>query len=243
MAAFSYAGTTVAVGDDIADSHRSAWDQLARPGTWWTAAERLAIAARGRHRFAERATPPWLRAEPPADEHLPAEAGPVVDLVTLDAARIDRQSADGAVAALGGRGQGRSTLERGQGRSTLERGQGRYVELIGIVATVAMIDILAESVGVGPEPLPEPLPGEPSEERPDGLGDIGAHVPALDPFPFANVARALSLVPDANTLFRTVSVPAYSAPGFDRLTWDTPLSRPQVELVASRVAAMNECFY
>jgi hypothetical protein len=57
------------------------------------------------------------------------------------------------------------------------------------------------------------------------------------------VARALSLVLDANVLFRTVSVPGYSAPGFADLTWDTPLSRPQVELVASRVAAMNECFY
>ncbi len=84
---------------------------------------------------------------------------------------------------------------------------------------------------------------QPDRRRPDGLGDIGAHVPALDPFPAANVARALSLVPDANVLFRTVSVPAYSAPGFADLTWDTPLSRPQVELVASRVAAMNECFY
>ncbi|MEM9563691.1 MAG: hypothetical protein AAGA93_13795 [Actinomycetota bacterium] len=229
MAAFSYAGTTVAVSDDIIDSHRSAWDQLGQVGTWWTAAERLGIAARARHRFADRATPPWLRSDPPGDDRLAPEVGVVVDLVTLDAARIDRAAADEAVASLGAGDE--------------RRGQGRYVELIGIVAVVAMIDVFAEAVGVDPEPLPEPLPGDPSEVRPDGLGDIGAHVPAIDPFPAANVARALSLVPATNTLFRTVSVPAYSAPGFDRLTWDTPLSRPQVELVASRVAAMNECFY
>jgi hypothetical protein len=106
-----------------------------------------------------------------------------------------------------------------------------------------MLDAFAEAVGVDPAPLPQPRPGEPSQQLPTGLGDIGAYVPALDPFPGANVARALSLVPDANRLFRTVSVPAYSAAGFADLVWDTPLSRPQVELVAARVAAVNECFY
>ncbi|MGB1506686.1 MAG: alkylhydroperoxidase-related (seleno)protein, partial [Acidimicrobiales bacterium] len=65
----------------------------------------------------------------------------------------------------------------------------------------------------------------------------------LEPFPFANVARALSQVPSANTTFYTLVRPMYSAAGFDELVWTTPLSRPQVELVAARVAAMNECFY
>ena len=27
------------------------------------------------------------------------------------------------------------------------------------------------------------------------------------------------------------------------LVWDRPLSRPQVELIAARVSAVNECFY
>ena len=222
MAGFSYDATPVAVPDDIAESHRRAWDQLARCGTWWTGAERLAIAARARHRFAARATPPWLGQDPPSDETLGREAERIVDHVTLDAGSIDRAWADAAVADIG---------------------DGAYVELIAVVATVVMVDVFAEAVGVDHTPLPEPRPGRPTRERPDGLGDIGAHVPALDPFPAANVARALSLVPEANTLFRTVSVPAYSAAGFAELTWNTPLSRPQVELVASRVAAMNECFY
>jgi hypothetical protein len=30
---------------------------------------------------------------------------------------------------------------------------------------------------------------------------------------------------------------------FWNLTWDRPLSRPQVELVAARTSALNECFY
>lgn len=226
MAGFTYDATPVAVNDDIAQSHREAWSQLASCGTWWTAAQRLAIAERARHRFTDRATPPWLRQDPPSNPTIGAEVEAVVDRVALDAGSIDRAWADETVAAIG---------------------DGPYVELIAVVATVVMVDVFAEAVGVDRTPLPQPDSGteteQPDRRRPDGLGDIGAHVPALDPFPAANVARALSLVPDANVLFRTVSVPAYSAPGFADLTWDTPLSRPQVELVASRVAAMNECFY
>ncbi len=219
---FPYDDTPVVVADDIAASHAEAWHQLARCGTWWTGAERLAIAARARHRFAQRDTPPWLRPAPASDGTLSPEVEDVVDRVTLDAGSIDRAWAAEAVAAIG---------------------DGHYVELIAVVATVVMVDVFAEAVGSAPTPLPAAQGGRPSQERPEGLGDIGAHVPALDPFPAANVARALSLVPAANTLFRTVSVPAYSAPGFADLDWQTPLSRPQVELVASRVAAMNECFY
>lgn len=219
---FAYNGIEVAVPDDIAQSHRDAWEQLTQPGTWWTAAQRLAIAARARTMFEARATPPWLRDLPEPDFAIDEAVVDIVDRMTLDAGSIDREWAHRAMAEIG---------------------DGAYVELIAVVAVIVMVDVFAESVGVDRTPLPDPVAGEPSGKRPDGLGDIGAHVPALDPFPAANVARALSLVPAGNRLFRTVSVPAYSAPGFAELQWKTPLTRPQVELVASRVAAMNECFY
>ncbi len=222
MTLFTYDDTPVAVGDEIARSHRDAWDMLARPGTWWTAAERIAIAERARLLFSLRATPPWLRTVTPSQAGLSDGAVAIVDRITLDAGSIDRPWAEKAIADIG---------------------DGAYVELIAVVATVVMVDVFAEAVGVARTPLPRAGEGEPSRLRPDGLGDIGAHVVALDPFPAANVARALSLVPEANKLFRCVSVPTYSAPGFSSLQWQTPLTRPQVELVASRVAAMNECFY
>ena len=222
MAPFSYDTTAVAVSPEIADSHSEAWAALAATGTWWTAEERHAIAARARALFEQRATAPWLRQLPEAPAELSAEAVAIVDKISVDAGNVDRDWATAAIADIG---------------------DGPYVELIAIIAVVVMVDIFAEAVGETKAPLPSPEPGEPTRIRPDGLGDIGAHVPALEPFPAANVARALSLVPDANRLFRTVSVPGYSAPGFESLQWDTPLSRPQVELVASRVAAMNECFY
>ncbi|MGH1488423.1 MAG: alkylhydroperoxidase-related (seleno)protein [Acidimicrobiales bacterium] len=226
MAGFTYKASPLAVTDEIAESHRMAWQMLAQPGTWWTGSERLAIAERARQMFELRATPPWLRnadqVAPSAVAVLSEPTVAVVDKMTLDAGNIDREWAAKAIADLG---------------------DGPYVELIGVVATIVMIDVFAEAAGVDKAALPSPVDGQPSSERPDGLGDIGAHVPVLEPFPAANVARALSLVPEANKLFRTVSVPTYSAPGFAALQWDTPLSRPQVELVASRVAALNECFY
>ena len=35
----------------------------------------------------------------------------------------------------------------------------------------------------------------------------------------------------------------YAMKDFGELVWDRPLMRPQVELVAARVSALNECFY
>ena len=153
MTGFSYDDTPVAVGDDIADSHRQAWDRLGRPGTWWTGRQRLAIAARARALFAARATPPWLRQLPDAEPGLDGRTTEIVDRVAVDAGRIDRSWANAAIADIG---------------------DGHYVELVAVVATVVMVDVFAEAVGVAPAPLPRPVAGEPSRTRPDGLGDIGA---------------------------------------------------------------------
>ena len=117
-------------------------------------------------------------------------------------------------------------------------------ELVGTVAVAVAMRVFADSLGTDVEPVaPAADPGEPTQEVPEGLGDIGAHVRMLDPFPFANVARALSQVPSANMTFYTLVRPLYSAAGFEELVWDTPLSRPQVELIAARVAARGRPGY
>ncbi len=45
MLAIGYANALVPVRDDLVAAHRRAWERLARPGTWWSGAERVAIAA------------------------------------------------------------------------------------------------------------------------------------------------------------------------------------------------------
>jgi hypothetical protein len=62
-------------------------------------------------------------------------------------------------------------------------------------------------------------------------------------FPGPNVGRALSLVPRDNQSFFALVGSMYALRDFQDLVWDRPLSRPQVELVAARVSALNECFY
>ena len=221
---FRYEASVLAVPEDVAQSHRDVWALLAESGTWWPVEDVLAIAARSRAVFAQRSLAPWNRELPTLPHHLAAEVASGVDMVAGNPSGIDAEWAATHVTALGA---------------------GPYVELVSIAATVVMVDMFAFAAGVDPAPFPAPsdTPGAPSHVVPDGLGDIGAHVPMLDPFPYANVARALSFVPRANVLFRTTSVPMYSAPGMSDLVWDTPLSRPQVELVATTVAALNECFY
>ena len=62
--------------------------------------------------------------------------------------------------------------------------------------------------------------------------------------PTGNVIRAMSLVPDAVRDLKSRSA-AHYLPVEDVVNpaAHTALSRPQIELVAGRVSALNECFY
>lgn len=208
----------------VRDAVASALDQLRRAGTWFDVGQLGAIVERAQTVFAQRSLPPWQRTLPATVDGLSDEAVAVVDTLATGASTIDRAWVRAQVARLG---------------------DGAYVELVGLTAVAVVLEIHAYAIGEAPPALPTPHhdPGQPTRARPDGLGDIGAYVPMLEPFPRANVARALSLVPSVNQLFYTLVRPLYSDAGFESLVWETPLSRPQVELVASRVAAMNECFY
>ena len=215
--------TTISISPNYAAAIDATRARLGNGGTWFDAEQMTAIVARADARGRQRGAPPWNHELPdPTDLLGPGELA-VIDRIAGDPGSVDAPWAAERVAELG---------------------EGPYVELVGTVAAAVALRLFADSVGGEVEPLvPAREPTEPTRETPEGLGDIGAHVRMLDPFPFANVARALSQVPGANETFYTLVRPMYSAAGFERLVWDTPLSRPQVELVASRVAAMNECFY
>jgi hypothetical protein len=60
-----------------------------------------------------------------------------------------------------------------------------------------------------------------------------------------NVARALSLVPDAVRQLKELSEAHYLRIDdvVDPRARMRELTRPQMELVAGRVSALNECFY
>ncbi len=217
-----YASLPYAIRDDLVASHRLVWEQLGKPGCWWTGALRIAIAREVRQARVDRVHP--AREQSPASgAPLPPAAVEAARRIAIEPHKLDRQWSRQMVADLG---------------------DAPYVELVAVASSVVAIDTFAEALGAGLEPLPEPVDGEPTRERPDGVGDDGAWVPMTVPWPAPNVARALSLVPQANAMFFSLVSTMYAGQDFMKLVWDDrPLSRPQVELVAARVSAVNECFY
>ena len=113
-----------------------------------------------------------------------------------------------------------------------------YVELASVVASVVIIDTFAQGVGLPLPPLPEAVAGAPSFERSDDVVDAGAYLP-LARKGRAHILRSLGLVPSASQLFFRTFNPSY----YMRPNQEFALTRAQVELLASRVSAVNECFY
>ena len=217
----------VPVREDMATALRRSWGDIGRPGTWWTGPERVAIAALARTERVQRTEPPWSRDHSqPLPAPLPEKAVEAARKIGADPTHLDREWAEGVIAELG---------------------DAVYVELASVVVTTVAADAFCEAMGIEHEPLPEPEAGEPTRERPDGMGDIGAWVPVqVVDWNLANVARALSLVPEGVRTFFRMVVAMYSGTGtdFTEMVWDhRPLARPQVELIAARVSALNQCFY
>ncbi len=247
MAAFEYAESRVPVRKDLGVAHRQIWKRLAAPGCWWTGAERVAIAAEVRNaprcplcRERKQALSPYaIEGEHDHLGALPAAAVDVIHRVMTDPSRLSKAWAE-------------KTLAGGIS-------DGHFVELLGVVVAVVSIDSLHRGLGVPPEALPEPLPGEPTHYRPAqavaGTGFVpmlpvdgatGPEADLWDPGHTANVIRAMSLVPDAVRdlllLSRAHYLPVAKVGTFGA-NGGRALDRMQIELIAGRVSALNECFY
>jgi hypothetical protein len=248
--AFEYRDSNIAIRNairnDLVEANRRAWERIASPGSWWSGAERVALAAEVRAAArcalcAERKaalSPFAVEGEHGRVAALPAAAIDLVHRLTTDPGRLSRQWYDDTIAA---------------GLTP-----DRYVEIVGLVTTVVSIDCFHRGIGAALEPLPEAQGGAPSNYRPAGVSDLGAYVPMIPGqkakgpeaglyggLPTSNVMAAMSLVPDCVRELKSLS-DAYYLPE-TQLTNPTAtrgkLTRPQIELVAGRVSALNECFY
>ena len=242
----------VPVRGDIADAHAVVLSRIARPGTWWTAAERIAIAAESRAANTcpfcverKQALSPYTiegthTIDPITEGVLTEPIIGMVHMMVTDVTRITKK----AIEDLAGAGFS----------------DGHYVEALGIVVAMRSMDQTNRGLGAPLHSLPSPNPGNPTQARPGPLVDGEAYVPMLarqEPHApdadlwgedFAetipNVARALSLVPDAVRDWFELSDAQYIPAGkFGAVTEGRNLSRAQIELVAARVSALNDCFY
>lgn len=241
-----YSAAGVPVRSDLKDSQRDVLARLARPGPWLTGAERMAVAAESRHGANCRLCLERKRSvspEHPQGEHARVSELPEALVEVAHRVRHDPQRL------------GRSWFQR-----MLERGlsEGAYVEAVGVVTFTAGLDYFCRAIGIPEFPLPEPEPGAPSGHVPAGLEAGRAWVSLLAPENASgseadlyagvafvpNIARALSQVPDHARLLQDESRSHY----LDLADLQDPsarreLDRLQMELVAGRVSALNECFY
>jgi len=244
--AIDYRNIGIAVRADIAAVQDQAWKSLAAPGTWWTGAERVAIAreVRAARRCAacverKKALSPYAvdAAHASSSDLLPASVDAVHRVVT-DPGRLSRRWVEEVVAA---------------GLS-----DAHLVELVSVVCTVMLVDGFARAVGAGVFPLPDPVAGEPSSRRPSEAVDEGYFVPTIpfavglrlglyEPSPFMpNVGRGLSLVPEEMRSARDLMLAHYMKYEQVATDWEPrgrAISRSQMELVAARTSAKNDCFY
>ncbi|MFP6682465.1 MAG: hypothetical protein VCB07_09735 [Gammaproteobacteria bacterium] len=211
-------------------------------GTWGTAVQRTAIAATAR----------MARCEAGVQESIGDEG--LADSAELSepARRVAR------AVALGGMEIDRKFCEQAQADGVTE---GAYVEIVGLVARLAHLDVFARGIGVPSRKLADPVDGKmPSYERPTEAKQEGfftATVPSMPEGgalaeslygknPAANIRRSLSLVPDETRRLIAILDQEYFS---DKTIFDLSyssheaLSRPQIEIVAAKVSEYNQCFY
>ena len=238
---------------ELAATQVQAWERLAAPGTWWSGAERVAIAAEARNSHAC----PFCR------ERLGALSPLAVGGTHV---RLASSLPDIAIEAIH-----RICTDPGRlGETWFLRlraaglGEWAYVELVSIVAIVTAVDTFHRAAGLGTRPLPSPLPGMPTRHRPRGARTSGFFVAALAPEDVspedpdlyiersgprqrygANIHRALSLVPHSMIHWWDMLEAMYQSSAqmrdFDREY--RAVTHAQIELLAARVAALNRCEY
>lgn len=236
----------IPVRADILDTHRFVWEHVRAPGTWWTGAQRVDIAAETRQAVVCglcRQRKASLSVQGATGQHdglgqLPANVVDVIHRVRTDPARLSHQWFKSVIA--GG-------LE-----------EPAYVELIGVATLVTGVDYFARALGIPPFPLPTPLPGEPSRHVPAAAKRGTAWVAMVAPEDASgpeadlygdggfvpNIVRALSLVPEeARALQRATASHYVAVEKIPDPTVRRSLDRMQMELIAARVSALNECFY
>jgi hypothetical protein len=237
----------IPVRQDLQQCHAFLLRHVTSPGTWWSGAERRAIAQETRLApgcplcLARKAalSPTAVSGEHDSTGLLPAGVVDVIHRIRSDPARLSRDWFDRVVPEV--------------------IADTHYVELVGVVTMMAGMDNFARALGVPPFELPQPAEGQPSRHRPASAKSGTAWVPMIDvadaagaeadmypATPFVpNIIRALSLVPDEVRALRRSSDAHYLPVGEigNPMARRRTIDRLQMELVAARVSALNQCFY
>lgn len=247
MAQRSSQSPVLPIRADLTAAHARAWQHIAKPGTWWSGAERVAIAAEARQAMSCelcRRRKAALSAEAVSGIHddlggLSEAAVEAIHRIRSDPGRLTRTWLARLLAS----------------GLTVEQ----YVEIVGVVAVIVALDTFARGIGIGLQDLPSAIPGPPTRRRPKGAKLGSAWVPWVERddatleeasmYPAdrapANIHKAMSLVPDAVRGFFDLVVHQY-LPGSAMRDFSREyraITHAQIELLAGRVSALNRCLY
>ena len=249
MIDISYDHTPYTVREDLLAAHRRAWQRLAEPGTWFTGAERVAIMAESRHALTcELCQQRKAALSPHTVEGVHNSLGQallseamieVIHRIRTDPGRLTKAWYDG--------------VRAGNGISDTH-----YVEIVGVVASTVAVDTFARGIGSTLLPLPEPIAGEPSRYHPTSARMDKSWVPTIPPDDagadadlyagrpvIAHIYQAMSLVPDeVKGFFDIVNAQYLAAHEMRDFAHEfRAINHAQIELVAGRVSAINQCVY
>ena len=214
------------VSSEIIESFQIVWDNLGKPGGWWSGGERIEIAEEIRDSsspsIAERIVD-FSNYSNEATSGITPFVRAVTRKVAYESSSIDKDIFDQIVAVIG---------------------EDQYAEITAIASQLIPIYHLADTLGYDREQLPNAEPGAPSSERPDGLVEGVGFLPTFPTNGVPHVAVSLSLAQADNARRMLLVRAMYSGKDFGEMIWThRNLSRPQIELVAARTSAINECFY
>ena len=253
MREISYNDTPYTVREDLTAAHRRAWQRLAEPGTWFSGADRVAIMAESRHAMSCELCQQRKAALSPHTvegvhdslghehlEHLSETMIEIIHRIRTDPGRLTKAWYDGVCADNG-------------------IGDTHYVEIVGVVASTVAIDTFARGIGSALLPLPEPVAGEPTRYRPPSARLDKSWVPTIPPDEatgtdaelyagrpvVAHIYQAMSLVPaEVKGFFDIVNAQYLAAHEMRDFEHEfRAINHAQIELVAGRVSALNQCVY
>ena len=234
------------VREAIATAHEQTLKSFTSPGNWFSGAERAQIISTARKARIEAGLQEPRSTEQSNDSNTTALAEAVINLAQKVAVDTKDLTADFY-------------------EDTLDAGltDCEYVETVGLVARSLSVDIFSRGIGVETRALPSIVSGEPSRIRPatathekawadtvpggsaggeDAMYIYGTDQAEAAPF----IYRSLSLVPDeAKSLISLGAAQYLEIQDFMDLdfSFEPQISRAEVEVVAGRVSAINQCFY
>ena len=223
---------------NLTEAHALSWRSIGEPGAFWSGLERVQMVACSRAATNCKLCEERKAALSPfavRGEHDEISGSSDLAPVLVDAIHRIRSA------------PGRLTKTVFDQVIAAGIGEPAYVEMVSVVNSSVIIDTLHRSLGLPLPELPEAVGGAASGEYNTAAVDRGAWVPILDAdqdlfdtgMPSVpNILRSMGLVPSAVQLFFQTFRPHYALV-------DIPLSisQAQAEFVASRVSALNECFY